>query len=282
MEVLLTGTGSPVPTADRGGSSVLVTVDDEPILVDCGSLAVHRLVENDVDPGGVETLFLTHLHVDHTADFFQFVVASWSMGRRSLRVYGPEGTADFVDALYDLYEADIEYRQWFGHPADGIEAIDVVRADADLAVETETWSATARPVEHSIETYAYRFEDRTTGQTCVVSGDTRRIEALADFADGADLLVQDACIAPASPDDLTRGYVDDRFREPISAHQRAKHEQNHCDPADAGWIAEAAGVGTLVLTHLLPNRDHAAMVREAGEAFDGRVVVAEDGMRLTP
>ena len=269
MDVTLLATGSPVATVERGGTSVLVTVGDEPLLVDCGPRTVLRLVEQDVDLADVESLFFTHHHVDHNADFFEFVIGSWSAGRETLTVYGPQGTADYLGALYDLYAEDIAYREWFGYPADGIEDVEVVRTTADLAVETESWSATALPVEHSIETYAYRFEEAASGQSLVVSGDTRRIDALAEFAAGADLLIQDACIAPRATEDGPR---------PMSDAAVAKHEQNHCSPEDAGRIAADAGVGTLVLTHLLPDRDHDVMRVEAGSVFDGDVVVAEDGM----
>ena len=281
MDVTLLATGSPVPTADRGGTAQVIAVDDEPILVDCGPLAVHRMVEHGIDPGSVETLFFTHHHVDHNADFFQFAIASWSLGRESLTIYGPEGTDDYLAALHDLYEEDLAYRRRFGYPEGGIDDVEVVTTDASLSVETETWTATALPVDHSIETYAYRFSDRTTGADCVVSGDTRRIEALATFAEGADLLIQDCGVAPVDPDAPPDGVVDERFTTPLDAARREEHRRNHCDPEDAGWIARRAGVDTLVLTHLLPFRDPDATASAAGAVFDGEVVVASDGLTLS-
>ena len=281
MDVRLLGTGSPIPLTNRGGTSVLLSVGDDRVLVDCGPLTVHRMLEHGADPSAVETLFVTHHHIDHTADFFQFVVTSWSLGREALTIYGPEGTDEFMEALYSLYEEDIEYREWFGQGTQGIEDVDVVRTTGDLSVSTGRWSATALPVEHSIETYAYRFTDERTGGSCVVSGDTRRIDELADFAADADVLIQDCCIAPFDTDRPASEQVPDRLARPMPDDMRRKHKQNHCDPGDAGWLAEQAGVDTLVLTHLLPHRDHAAMRREARAAFDGEVVVAEDGMALS-
>ena len=280
MDITLLATGSPVPTVERGGTSQLIEAGGEPILVDCGPRTVLRLLEAGVDLADLETLIFTHHHVDHNADLFQFVIASWSAGRRTLDVYGPTGTADFIEAMYDLYEEDIAYRQWFGHDGAGIEDIDVTRTTDALPIETDAWSATALPVEHSIETYAYRFEEHETGASCVISGDTRRLDSLADFATGADVLVCDACIAPPL-DAPTPPGVPDRFGEPISAETLERHKQNHCDAADAGEIAAAAGVDTLVLTHLLPHRDGMAMLDQAGAVFDGEVVVAEDGLELS-
>lgn len=55
----------------------------------------------------------------------------------------------------------------------------------------------------------------------------------------------------------------------------------HCSPAEAGEIAQAAGVQTLVLTHLMPYRDLDAMQRKAESTFDGEVIVAEDRLALS-
>ena len=45
-------------------------------------------------------------------------------------------------------------------------------------------------------------------------------------------------------------------------------------------MAERAGVGTLVLTHLVPADNPHERWLEAGEGFSGRLVVGEDLMQL--
>lgn len=196
-------------------------------------------------------------------------------------MYGPEGTERFVDALYELFEDDIRYREWFGHGSKGIRDIDVVSVSPEFSTSTDRWSVSALPVEHSIETYAYRFTEKSNGQSCVISGDTRRIDELVEFASGADLLVQDCCLAPTATDSTFAEHIPNRLADPVSDEMREKHKQNHCDPEDAGLIAAEAGVDRLVLTHLLPNRDHDAMRKKAGTVFDGAIEVAADGMCIS-
>ncbi len=282
MQITLLGTGSPVPSTERGGQSQLLELAGEPVLVDCGPLATYRLLECGYDPSGIETLVFTHHHIDHNADFFEFVFGSWTIGRESLTIIGPEGTQAYVDAIPELYAEDIAYRrEVVDRSTDGLLDIDVHRTTAGFSREQAGWSLTAHPVEHSIETYAYRFEEASTGATCVISSDTRRLASLAEFARGADVLIQDCGIAPVTPDP-----PDDVIREglarPMSEERLATHKQNHCDPEDAGWIAAEADVDTLVLTHLLPYRDPAATCERASEVFDGEVIFAQDGMRLQP
>lgn len=275
MEITVLGTGSPVPTLERAGTSIAIEIDDETLLVDCGPGTTHRCIEHGVHPAAIETLFFTHQHMDHNADFFHFVIASWSLGRESLTVSGPPGTDRLLAALTDVYREDIAYRKGF-YDNTGIEDIEWIETDDDLVVEGEDWRASALRVDHSIETYAYRFD--TDAGSFVFSADTTPISSLSEFAAGADVLLQDACVArETTPPRDQQGLVWERLTEPMSDAQADRLSRTHCSPTEAGEIAAEAGVETLVLTHLLPYRDTDAMVEEAASAFGGEIVVAEDG-----
>lgn len=282
MKVTLTGTGSPIPVAERAGTSLVVEADGKPILIDCGPKTVYQLLDAGINPGNIERLFFTHHHMDHNASFFHFVFASWAQGGRgALDIYGPDGTDCLRTALYEIYDEDIEYRTEI-YPSSGIENIHTHRVAGDFSLDAEGWRARAHPVDHSIETYAYRFDEHSTGASVVVSGDTRKIDSLAEFATEADVLVQDACIAPFDeervPDD---DFVWPEYAEGEDEGEDSTVAANHCTPEEAGEIAQDAGVETLVLTHILPYRDLDAMRRQAGSAFDGEVVIGTDGLTLS-
>lgn len=277
MDVTLLGTGSPVPTLERAGTSLAVEVGGETLLVDCGPGATHRMVEHEIHPGSVDRLFLTHNHVDHTADFFHFVVASWSLGRDSLEVYGPPGTDRLLSALREVYAEDIRYRKRF-YDGSGIEEVTWTETSEGEVATGDGWRVSALPVEHSIETRAYRFESE--GRAFVFTADTTPMPDLAGFAEGADLLLADACVARETADPPERGLVWERLAETMGDEQAAGLRRTHCTPAEAGEIAADAGVDTLALTHHLPYRDTEAMVAEAKEVFDGQCVAAADGMRF--
>lgn len=281
MELTLLCTGSPVPVLDRGGTSLLLSIADEYQLIDCGPMTVRRLLEAEVDMTNVESLYFTHQHVDHNADFFNFVISSWSMGRRSLSMYGPAGTDRLLDSLYSIYEEDLEYRKEIAGSGSGIEDISLTTVDGGVVVDDDDFHVTAQRVDHSIETYAYRFEEKSSGRSVVFSGDSRKIPELAEFATGADVLVQDAGLAPVDDDHPDDGYVWERLTEPYSDEQWEKLHRTHCTAEEAGEIAAAAGVDRLLLTHLLPYRDLGHMEAAAAEAFDGEVRVARDGMSVS-
>jgi len=280
MEVTLLGTGSPIPFPDRAGTSIHVECDGERALIDCGPGAVNRLIENGKRVSGVENLFFTHQHLDHNADFFNFVISSWALGRADLTVYGPSGTESLLDAIESIYGEDIRYRERMDYPGSGIRDIEFEGVDAGFGLDTGPWTVEAHPVEHSIETFAYRFTESSTGATFVFSADTRYVESLADFASGADLLVQDACVAPRRDGPPAEGQIWEHFDGSASEQRLAELRRTHCTPEQAGEIASRAGVDELVLTHLLPYRDTGQIERAAESEFDGEVHVARDGLSV--
>lgn len=280
MRVTLLGTGSPIPVLGRAGTSLVIETEDEKFMIDCGPNTVHRLIENEINYGEIEDLFITHHHLDHNAAFYNFVFTSWAQGgRESLTVYGPDKTDTLVESMYDIYEEDLEYRKDI-YPTDGMSDIETVNLTEGFSTTIDDHTITALEVEHSIETYAIKVTDDETGQTFVFSADTSKTAALTEFARDADVLVQDACIGPYDEDRVPKeGLVWDQYRTDTPYSSNAVYE-NHCTAEDAGEIASSAGVRTLVLTHFLPYRDTDEMYEQAKRSFDGSVVIAEDGLGL--
>lgn len=279
MEVTILGSGSPPPATSRGGQSLVVTIGDHPILVDCGPMTVERLVEAGVALADVETLFFSHQHMDHNASFFHFAITSWMYGRRELTVYGPAGTERLLDALVDVYREDLEYRREFGRPTAGITEIGYEPVADGFALETPAWTVSSTPVEHTIETHAYRFD--TDDGSVVYSADTAHPEPVVELADGADVLVMNCGVGPEG----SGGTEADResWRQYLANNPRPEDTpivENHCDPETAGRAGAEADVGTLVLTHLLPVRDEAAIAERAATEFGGEIHVGTDGLRL--
>lgn len=280
MEVTILGSGSPLPTTTRGGQSLALRAGGDRLLIDCGPLTVERLLENGFELGAIETLFFTHQHMDHNASFFHFAITSWMYGRRALTVYGPRGTEALLRALTEVYRADLEYRSQYGRPIDAITEMTSTVVSEGFSARGDGWTASAIPVDHAIETVAYRVED--AAGSMVYSADTGQPEPLYEFAAGADILVQNCAVAPAGGD----GSAADReswrqYQANNPPHDESPLADQHCTPEEAATVAAEAGVGTLVLTHLLPMRDTAAVRRRASAIFDGSIEIASAGLTLS-
>jgi ribonuclease BN (tRNA processing enzyme) len=269
IEVLFTGTGSPRPSLERANSGQLLTIGGRTALIDCGGGTTRRLLEANVDLTTIDTLFLTHLHSDHTLDYAEFMLGSWAMGRSAMQVFGPAGTRRLHDLLLmQPYREDIEYRMSLGRSSAGMMDMEITEYGPGVVLDAPDLRVTAAEVIHSTLTYALRFE--SGGEVLVHSGDTCYCDALVDLAKGADVLIHDVCMAPSPAFENNRAFPD------LYNHLKA----HHATPAEAGRTAREAGVRKLVLTHFLLGARIEQSIEECRAEFDGEIIIGEDLLRI--
>ncbi|WP_101294940.1 MBL fold metallo-hydrolase [Halegenticoccus soli] len=253
MHVTFLGTGSAMPTPDRVQTGILLesgTVDGGegvgPLLVDCGSGALHRLARTDVGYEGVSTVLLTHHHLDHVSDLLPLLKARWLAGEEHLEVVGPAGTKALLDGLLDVHDylrdrIDLRIRE-------------IGETGRDEAIDVAGFDVAARETRHSMRCLAYRFGDRFA-----FSGDTEAFEGLANFADGSRVLAHDCSF----PDEVD--------------------VSNHPTPTQLGEALAGRDIDQVYLTHLYPHTEgkHREMLDAIERAgFDGDVRFARDGLRF--
>ena len=139
--VTLTGTGVPLPVPGRAGAGCLVRYGDIALQFDAGRGTVLRLVEAAQPPAALTALFLTHSHIDHVSDIADLAMTRWIFHpfapAPALPIIAPNGsTADFVNQMFDPYEADIAARST--EVLSGRPTVDL-RPFAPTASPTATW-----------------------------------------------------------------------------------------------------------------------------------------------
>ncbi|MFD2474280.1 MBL fold metallo-hydrolase [Amycolatopsis silviterrae] len=153
-----------------------------------------------------------------------------------------------------------------GDPAPEMSPFEVYR---DENVRVTAILVDHRPV---FPAFAFRFD--TAGGSVVLSGDTGVCDNLVTIARGADLLVHE-CIDLDWVEQLI-GPGSETPDPNLMQHMLAAHTSVE----EVGPQAEKAGVGTLVLTHLVPANAPAGKWRRAQAGFSGTLVVGEDLMTL--
>jgi ribonuclease Z len=270
LVVLLLGTGYPRPDPERAGPSTAVLFGDKWFVVDAGRGTTMRVAGTDLKYANLRGVFLTHLHSDHTAGLPDLFNTSWQFGRKTtpLLLYGPPGTRKLAKAMLDFFAEDIRLRRDVleKHPAAGARIeTHIVREGVvydDGEVKVTAFVVDHKPVQHA---YGYRFE--AAGRSVVISGDMRPNPNLLKYAKGADILVLEA-------------YLPEHFDKVDTPEVAARLKSYHTSAEEAGRIAAAAGVRTLVLTHLIPGNADETFRERASRAFKGEVVVGRDLLRV--
>ena len=270
-QVVMLGTGTPIPDPDRAGPAVAIVVDSVAYLFDAGAGVVRRAAAAARDglpalrAARLGRLFLTHLHSDHTLGLADMLFTPWIAGRAEpLELFGPPGTSRLVRGIIDGNEEDIRDRVGSagGPSAQGWRA-NVHEVDTGVVYRDARVTVRAFAVPHSSWEHAYGYRIETANRTVVISGDTRPSDAAADACHGCDVLIHEV-------------YSDSGFRT-IPVARQPYHLQAHTSASRLGAIATRAQPGLLVLTHqIFFGASEEQLLREVRAAYRGRVVSAHD------
>ena len=160
----------------------------------------------------------------------------------AIPVYGPARTAERMSYIHGLDGDDLGLTKRFTFETLAPGRLTVGPFDVGLA-----------HVNHPVETFAFRFT--RDGRSLVYTGDTGETEAVPELAAGADVFLSEAAFldGPGLPPGI------------------------HLTARQAGAYANRAGVGALVLTHLVPGNSRDDARAEAASEFPGVLDVASAG-----
>jgi len=275
--ILATG-GGPRPRKTRGATAHAIVVDNVLYVIDCGNGVARQLAQAGVPLPALRHIFITHHHSDHNADYGNLMLLAWTTGLRGrVDTWGPPPLEKMTRLFFELNAVDIDTRiADEGRPP----LVPLVHpheiSQAGLVMQDERVKVTAALVEHPPLVPAFGFRFDCPDRSIVFSGDTNKSDNLIRLARGADVLVHEALYLPAV----------DRLvaRVPQAATLKKHLIDSHTSAEDVGRVAAAAGVKTLVISHLVPADDPLVTdqmwIDAARPHFGGEILVAHDGMEL--
>ena len=248
MELTVLGSGTCIPTVDRGPSGLALTFGSHLILFDGGGGSLRLMPRLGLDFRKVDFHCITHFHPDHIIDLIPLLFAmNYTVDfQRSepLHVVGPAGLSDFYERMRVVFGHWIEAHTY---PLSFHEA-DESRIDFhDFSVETLTMA-------HTEPSIGFRVE--AEGRSLVYSGDTDYGENIVRLGKEADLLILE-CSFP-----------------------QERKAPGHLTPALAGRIAREAQCKKLLLTHFYPVFQGHDIRGECRKEYSGKILLAEDGMKI--
>jgi ribonuclease Z len=252
----------------------------------------------------LDMVFFTHFHADHYLGLIGLLrtMAMMAEAHEPLRVYGPQ----------PFITQDLPRMLFTGQDHVGVKP-ELVPLQSGDVIERNGYSIQAIGVEHRVPTLGYviaeasrpgRFDAQTAqrlgvppgplysrlqsghdvvtphgmvvkaeqvvgpsrpGRKLAISGDTRPCRALAKAAQDADVLIHEATFSAGSKEEQTRAVF-----------------TQHSTAAEAGEVAQLAGVKQLVLSHFSSRHDTQTdkLVSEARQTYAGPVMAGYDGLTL--
>lgn len=277
--LILLGTGGgPRPRKANSASAQVILVNDVAYVIDCGDGVARQLASAGVPLPSVRHVFLTHHHSDHNADYGNLIWLAWTAGLRTrVDTWGPPPLEKMTKLFFEMNTYDIETRIADEARVPLVPLVHVHELTAaGVVVQDDNVKVTAALVDHPpvVPAFAYRFDTRD--RSLVISGDTARSDNLIRLAAGADVLVHEA-LYPSAIDRLVA-------RVPNAPALKKAIISHHTSVEDVGRVAQAAGVKTLVLSHLVPSDDPAVTdqmwIDGARTHFRGAVIVGKDLMEI--
>jgi ribonuclease BN (tRNA processing enzyme) len=278
-KLVLLGTGAgPVPGRTRRMTSHAMVSNGAVYVLDCGLGVTDRFAQAGLSFNAVRAIYITHHHFDHNVEYGPFLSIGWVQGMPlSVHSYGPpplkQMTEDYIRSMQTtigFWSEDMKMKP--------MQAIDVTEVpQAGPVMQDDNVRVTAAIVNHPPvkPALAYRFDFRD--RSIAFSGDTTPVEAVAQLAKGADVLVHEAMYVPAVIDYLHAQIAKGR---PVKFDDYLAHmKADHSPVEDVGRIAQEAGVKTLVLSHLTPAIDSISddtWRAPAAKNFTGEIIVAHD------
>ncbi|QDZ06405.1 MBL fold metallo-hydrolase [Sphingomonas panacisoli] len=273
--VLLGTKGGPTPSRFRAPASSLLVVGEDAYVIDCPDGVAGRLVQAGVDLAKLQNIFISHHHSDHVAGLGALLVLAWGSDLQTpLTVHGPPPLKRVLDAQIAANAYDIEVRiREEGRPPLAPLISGRTLSRPGMILETPNVQVHCAFGDHyTVPSIAFRFD--TPDRSIVFSGDTRPSENLIELAKGADVLVHEVMLTSA----LTQ--IASGNAPALLDHLR----RSHTTTEELGRVAAAAGVKTVVLSHLvpggIPSISDEMWLEGVRRHFRGEIIVGRDMMEI--
>jgi ribonuclease Z len=267
IEVVLLGTGSPLPDPNRAGPATLVRAGDTRLLVDAGRGVLMRAAAVGVAAGMIDAVLITHLHSDHITDLNDVITSRWvtSFAPSPLVVIGPPGVQEVVEGIVAMLRNDVCYR--LDHHADLTwePPVEVHEVGAGVAFKNDDVTVTVGQTDHRPVAPSIGFRVEHGEHSVVVAGDTVPCETLDALCAGTDAVVHTVLRK-----DLLADAPIQRLRDVVDYHSSVE---------EAAQTATTAGASTLILTHYVPAltaADEPDWRSRAAAHFAGRIELGDD------
>jgi ribonuclease Z len=292
--LVVLGTSSQVPSRDRNQNGYFLRFDDQGFLFDPGEGTQRQMILAGVAVSGITKIFISHFHGDHCLGLAGIIQRiSLDKVPHPIEVYFPASGQVYYERLKEACPYHHEGRL-VERPVTG----------GGVIFEDDRMVITAARLDHDIETYGFRFQEKDsytldpemlckTGIFGPLAGELKKTGSVK--VKSKVITLDD--VGTALPGQTFAYVMDTRLC--AAAYELARNadmllieatflsdlegkalEFGHLTAAQAGTIARDAGVNLLVLTHYSQRYATPELFVEEASAFHAPTVAARDGQTI--
>lgn len=299
MKIITLGTSGAMPTIERGLSCTVLVLDREYIMVDCGDGTCRQYLKSNLKWNKPLTILITHMHSDHTMGILGLLQSMDLMGRSEpIKIYGVRGIKRFIETV----NRSVNFKLGFD-----FEVIEVTENDTIIG---DSFTVTCCKTKHQVPSLAYRVtlpnkDGALDINKAVELGVPKNSPLLGDLKRGKDITLNNGKIVVSSdvvgnpqkgkvigfsgdtrPVDTLIPFFKDAdyvlyettFRsDELELAIKAKHSTAQ----EAGKLAQAAGIKTLLCNHFSARHANTdGFKQDVKEHFGGKVIISKDFMEV--
>lgn len=170
MKFTFLGTSHGIPEVNRRCQSIMLEVAGKVYFVDMGTQSIEELITRKIPIESVKSIFITHMHGDHTNGLISFVdLCYWYFKNANPSIYIP-GSAEKAKALIDA---------WLEFNDTGIRDLEFNTVKEGLFYDDGDVKVTAFRTKHSAFSYSYLIE--AENKRVLITGDFCGAGPVVDF-----------------------------------------------------------------------------------------------------
>ncbi|MFH1918020.1 MAG: ribonuclease Z [Nanoarchaeota archaeon] len=247
MKITILGSGTFVPFAKRTCSSHLLEDNKNKIMFDFGSGTINYLTKLGIKLYGLNHIFISHMHADHSSDLSHFILfildaPDKNKLKEKYFIYGPEGINRDIENMLKAFHLD-DHKN--------LNRLKIIELNKEIKIGSFRISPFL--VSHDIMALAYRIE--YFQKALCYSGDSSYCEGLKEACMNTDLAIIEATF-------------------PKHCNLR-----NHLSGEELGKLAQETKIKKLIVTHVadtyLPQ-----VKKDIKKNYKGKIIIAKDLMRF--
>ncbi|MBN2422525.1 ribonuclease Z [Candidatus Woesearchaeota archaeon] len=138
-----------VPTKERNHQSILISYNNEGLLIDCGEGTQRQLKLANIKPSKITKILISHWHGDHVLGLpGLFQTLNKCEFEKTLEIYGPKGTKKHFEYMFKAFEFEnsIDYK--------------IIEINREKIIETKDFCVYGYALEHGIDCYGFVFLEK--------------------------------------------------------------------------------------------------------------------------